>query len=375
MVAGVAFCLAVLAGCDSQAPPAELQNELAILALEAGDEVRKFASAKPGAQLQFPADHGSHPDYRLEWWYLTANLSDREGQQYGAQWTLFRLSGNVLPDTGQTAGSWSSGQLFMAHMALSWPDGHSSFQRYARGGGSASQAGVRRQPFEAWLDDWILKSQYPENNNEWLPLSVHARQSDMAFKLELSSERHLVLQGDEGFSQKHVNGGGSHYYSHPYLDVRGELTVAGRTVRVEGEGWFDHEWSSQFLQRDQTGWDWFALHLDSGEKLMLYRLRSRSDKPFQHGVLLKPGGGKQLFHGDDLLFEIINRETVGGRELPLEWRVSIPQADRSMTIRALHPEQWMDVDFAYWEGVVTVSGDQPGNRGRGYLEMTGYPAR
>jgi predicted secreted hydrolase len=108
---------------------------------------------------------------------------------------------------------------------------------------------------------------------------------------------------------------------------------------------------------------------------MLYRLRSRSDEPFQHGVLLKPGGGKQLFHGDDLLFEIINRETVGGRELPLEWRVSIPQADRSMTIRALHPEQWMDVDFAYWEGVVIVSGDQPGNRGRGYLEMTGYPAR
>ena len=27
----------------------------------------------------------------------------------------------------------------------------------------------------------------------------------------------------------------------------------------------DREWSSQPLAPDQTGWDWFSLHLTSGE--------------------------------------------------------------------------------------------------------------
>lgn len=34
-------------------------------------------------------DHGL-PDRRIEWWYLTANLTDSRGGQWGAQWTLFR---------------------------------------------------------------------------------------------------------------------------------------------------------------------------------------------------------------------------------------------------------------------------------------------
>ncbi|HCE03228.1 MAG TPA: hypothetical protein DEQ98_08295, partial [Acidobacteria bacterium] len=27
--------------------------------------------AEPGYTLQFPRDHGSHPEYRIEWWYYT----------------------------------------------------------------------------------------------------------------------------------------------------------------------------------------------------------------------------------------------------------------------------------------------------------------
>ena len=49
-----------------------------------------FAIPQPGKQFTFPRDHGSHPEFRIEWWYVTANLKDSTGAAYGAQWTLFR---------------------------------------------------------------------------------------------------------------------------------------------------------------------------------------------------------------------------------------------------------------------------------------------
>src|SRR5258707_781268 len=55
-----------------------------------GMDASGFAPVIPGGIFVFPADHGPHPDYRIEWWYVTANLMDSAGVAYGAQWTLFR---------------------------------------------------------------------------------------------------------------------------------------------------------------------------------------------------------------------------------------------------------------------------------------------
>jgi predicted secreted hydrolase len=183
----------------------------------------------------------------------------------------------------------------------------------------------------------------------------------------------LVLQGDGGFSQKHPGGGGSHYYSQPFLAASGSLRVDGVNVPVTGQAWLDREWSSQFLQPDQAGWDWFALHLDSGEKLMLFRLRSRSgDADYLHGALLGAGGERRVLDPARIRLQPLRETTVAGRALPLHWRIELPEIERSLELQPLHPEQWLDLDFPYWEGVVLVRGDGARNRGEGYLELTGY---
>ena len=51
-------------------------------------------------QWSFPRDHGSHPEYRTEWWYFTGNLNDDRGKRYGYQLTFFRYG---LALTTQTA--------------------------------------------------------------------------------------------------------------------------------------------------------------------------------------------------------------------------------------------------------------------------------
>ena len=51
-----------------------------------------YAEVRPDRVISFPADHGAHPDFRIEWWYVTANLADATGAPLGVQWTLFRFA-------------------------------------------------------------------------------------------------------------------------------------------------------------------------------------------------------------------------------------------------------------------------------------------
>ncbi len=369
LVTTLLSALLLLTGGCGPAGTSEQDAGLAVLA-QGGDS---YAQARPGQALLFPRDHGAHPDYRIEWWYLTANLQDAAGESYGAQWTLFRLA------VGAPQGNSQTNQVFMAHMAMTTPTGHLSFQRYARGdeAGEIVRAGVTAEPFSAWLDDWELRS----TGEEWLPLEVRARQDDNAMHLQLRGTAPLVLQGEAGFSAKHANGGGSYYYSQPFLKASGQLTIAGQVIPVEGDAWLDREWSSQFLQQEQSGWDWFSLHLESGEKLMLFQLRQKPGLQtgrqgaanYLQGNLMAPDGSTTPLDPARIQLVPVQTTRVAGRDLPLHWRVSLPQVDRHFEIQATIEDQWMAVDFPYWEGSVTINGSGPGNRGKGYMELTGYP--
>jgi predicted secreted hydrolase len=359
----------LLPACDSSEQ--QLQgSDFSVLAQHA----ESYEQARPGQRLSFPHDQGPHPEYRIEWWYLTANLSDPEGNDYGAQWTLFRLAVQT-PGKNDLDRDWRSDQVFMAHFAITTPDDHVSFQRYARGAQelSLARAGVEAKPFSAWLDDWTLKS----TETGWLPLVVKAQQDDHALELQLQSTASPILQGDAGFSQKHPDGGGSFYYSQPFLQAGGELIVAGQTIPVSGEAWLDREWGSQFLQADQQGWDWFSIHLESGEKLVLFQLRQQAAgnqrDNYLHGSLIETDGGKTALNPEQIQLKVLKETIVMGRNLPMQWQVNLPQIGRKIRIEALHPDQWMDVDFPYWEGVIIASGNGPESRGRGYMELTGYP--
>lgn len=368
VLAALGACFA-LAACR-ETGPAEV-NDFAVLA-QANEA---YAQAQPGQTLAFPRDHGAHPEYRIEWWYLTANLEDEAGRAWGLQWTLFRTA-MAAPDEQRTAADtdqanpWQEGQVYMAHFAVAAPEAHRAFQRYARGGdhGGMRQAGVQAAPFAAWLDDWRLESL----GEGWVPLQVRASQAGVAVDLRLDSDRDLVLQGEDGFSQKHPGGGGSWYYSHPWLQAEGTVTFDGQTATVRGQAWLDREWSSQFLQSDQQGWDWFALHLDNGEKLMAFQLRSKHGAPYRHAVLLAANGSRRTASSEDVAFSVLRRASVAGREVPVAWALHWPAADIDLEVEAGLDAQWMDLDFPYWEGRVVVRNADGSDAGVGYLEMTGY---
>ena len=99
-----------------------------------------------------------------------------------------------------------------------------------------------------------------------------------------------MLQGDAGYSRKSEREQASYYYSQPFFKVAGRITIDDKPVEVTGQAWMDREWSSQPLAPDQTGWDWFSLHLKTGEKLMLYRMRQTDGHDYASGNWISPDG-------------------------------------------------------------------------------------
>ena len=326
-----------------------------------------FEQVTPGRALSFPEDHLAHPEFRIEWWYLTANLTDDQGRDYGMHWTLFRQS--MRPD-GATEG-WSSNQVWMAHASITTPEGHVFEERFARGG--IGQAGVSNQnePFNAWLDDW----QWQAEGLEPLPATVDFSIGEQALNLRLDASTPWVLQGDRGYSQKSASGQASYYYSQPHIQVEADYTNdQGDVIALSGVGWMDREWSSQPLAPDQLGWDWFSLHLDDGHALMVYRLRREDGNHDLSGSWVTPEGTSTSLGADQIGIQAaapVSLKLGNARDvtLPLTWRIALPEKSLSWEVEAIYPNQWLDTQFPYWEGPVRVSGS---TGGIGYMELTGY---
>ena len=318
-----------------------------------GTQAEGFAIPDPAYRIEFPQDHGPHPDYRIEWWYLTATLEGEDGQDYGVQWTLFRTA--MQP--GEAEG-WDSPQIWMGHAAVTSSDEHLFAERLARGG--IGQAGVISEPFQAFIDDWRM-----EGIDR---MRVTARGAEFAYDLELVADGPLVLQGESGYSVKSPDGQASHYYSQPFYRVSGVLDLPGGSVNVSGQGWLDREWSSQPLSEDQHGWDWFSLQFEDGARLMGFGLRGL-ETVFTSATWIDPDGTTTAFTDGALRLTPLNRALVAGRNIPVEWRVELPARGVDVEVEALNPGAWMGVSFPYWEGPIRVRGS---HEGRGYLEMTGY---
>lgn len=329
-----------------------------------GTDADGFTTPDPATVLNFPADHGPHPDYRIEWWYLTANMTGPDGTAYGLQWTLFRSA--LAPTDGQAPTDWQGWQtphLWMGHAALTTPDSHHVTERLARGG--IGQAGVTATPFAAWIDDWAMQG------TDLDTLRLTASGADFAYDVGLQATGPLVLHGQDGYSVKSQLGQASHYYSQPSFRLSGTLTLPQGNITVTGSAWLDHEWSSQPLGADQTGWDWFSLSFDSGEKLMGFVLRGSQN--YTSATWIRADGSTLALPDGAFSATPLARHRVAGQpvpiDVPIEWRVQLPSQGVDVTVAALNPDAWMATSVPYWEGPVTVTGS---HGGRGYLEMTGY---
>jgi len=354
---------------DAETAPARFLSD--VLSDSAGSQ--DYDHASPDRTILFPEDHGAHESFRHEWWYFTGNLKSKEGREFGYQLTFFRFA-NASRSEIQNA--WNNNQTWMAHLAVSDIESERFFFEQDMSRQSLGLAGAKIQPFRVWLHNWHATESEPfEPDRLALDLSAHG--DGFSIDLSVKSETAPVLQGENGYSRKsHSGKSASHYYSYPDMETFGQIRIEGERFEVLGTTWMAREWSSALLQAGQIGWDWFALHLDNGKKIMAFRIRQEQGDAYRYAVLIGP---KQSKIPLDVIEMRPTRNWTSpetGVEYPVGWKLGLRSEHEriALEVDSLMPNQEMNLLFRYYEGAVQVHGRSGGEKvtGRGYMELTGY---
>jgi predicted secreted hydrolase len=338
------------------------------------------SQAQDRQTLRFPRDLGSHPDYAIEWWYVTGQLQAAQ-RQYGFQLTFFR---SRVPATQGMRSNFAAKQLIFAHAALTDVSATKLVhdQRIARASGApqVDLASASVEDTHIQLGDWSL-----QRLADGYQAKVNIE--TFSFALSLKETQAMVLQGEQGWSRKGPQPKqASWYYSLPQLEVQGTLVREGKNLPVTGRAWLDHEWSQSLMHPDAVGWDWIGMNLLDGSALTAFRLRTKSGEAIWAGGSFRKVGQSQpeIFAPDDVVFspERSWKSPSSAATYPVQWSVKIRRKSQGeplwqkLRITAVIDNQELDsrqsTGAIYWEGLSDLLDAQGQVIGRGYLEMTGY---
>ncbi len=352
---------------------------LIFMALPVGSQeaepVSSFRPALPGYEYRFPRDFYSHDDFRIEWWYYTGHLEDAAGRSFGYQLTFFRVA---LDGKGKVnnPSQWKIGHIYFAHMTLSDMENEKFyfFERINRAG--LGQAGAESDQLKVWNEDWSLTQNGKAHH-------LKAREGEVAFDLKLTPSKPIVFQGRDGVIQMGEAAGNAwQYFSFTRMRTEGQVILKGKTYRVKGLSWMDHEFSSSQLNKEQIGWDWFSVQLDNDTELMLYQIRKKN------GAIEKNSSGTWVDadgRGTHLVFSEYSIHPEGqwvsqqsGTTYPAGWTLEVPKHGIRLKVTPEMANQELhnlrSISTSYWEGSVKVSGTVKGQpvTGKGYVELVGY---
>ena len=330
-----------------------------------------FRVAREGYQFVFPRDHGNHPDFKTEWWYVTGHLINKaNGERYGYQLTFFRQASPKSKWRGNS--NWQSDQIYMAHAAIT-NESEKAFiheEKLNRGGLLANS---KIGDLDVFNESWFLK-RLPSGEFD-LEMSVKNKQ----LRLKLKPMTSLVTFGEKGVSKKGDDTtASSHYLTYPRMQSKGSMRLSnGSSIDVEGLSWMDHEISSNQLGSNQSGWDWAGIQLDNGTSIMFYRLRLADGTRDRNSI---------AYYVDNL-GKIIKSTKVFNIKILSTWissttKIKYPSIielniDKDIyTIEPTLDSQEINSKgsggLSYWEGSCRVRDLRGKIIGNAYLELTGY---
>ncbi len=341
---------------------------LCLLAPHAIADSKPFNTVEPGYTLTFPNDYGAHPNFRLEWWYITGWLNTPDNKPLGFQITFFRTAtGKQTNNPSQFAPK----QLIIAHIALSDPKIGKLMhdQKSAREGFGLAYA--KQGDTDVKLDNWQLVR---KKDGQY---QVTMKTAEFGLTLSFTPTQPMLLQGKNGFSKKGPRPlQASYYYSEPHLHTTGTIFYQNRTIAVTGKAWLDHEWSSEYLDPNADGWDWVGANLKDGSALMAFQIRHKDGRKLWAYAIRRDANGQiQQFKTDQVTFIPIRTWRSPHTEATYPVAMRIRTGDTEWQLTPLFDDQELDsrqsTGSVYWEGAVTLT--QDGEQiGKGYLELTGY---
>jgi predicted secreted hydrolase len=343
---------------------------LAALAAGPASQPLVFQQALAPRDWKFPRDHGRHDGFKLEWWYFTGNLRDVTGRRFGYQLTFFRSA--FAPQSTKRTSPWAMTDIYFAHAAVSDIEGKQFLYKDRLQRARPGLAYASDQTMDVALLDW---SAALDQDTIHLKTAV----KDFAIDLKCDQGRGPILEGPGGVNTKgRAPGEASYYYSMTRLKTTGTLTIGGKSYAVDGRSWMDHEFSSDAMAPNQTGWDWMGLQLADGTDLMIYRMRDKNGSTdYLSGTRITSDGQPHYLSARQLTLTGDSpwKSPASGASYPQRWTVGILGMS-SLTVTSEMPGQELitnaSTKVTYFEGAASVTDDHGKPAGEGYLEMTGY---
>lgn len=351
-----------------------------------------FAVPQPRAELPFPRTHASHPDFKIEWWYLTGHLFADSGDRYGFQATFFRYG--LQARSGNGSSSFGTDTAFLSHFALADIRQNRFFadEEFVREGWEASASTEK-------LDVRIRQNRIQTLDANHTRFSIEAAVGpEVQMELSIDTGKPWVRFGPDGTSRKGpAPEARSYYISFTRMPVTGRLHLPEGSVTVSGTAWMDHEIASNQLDESLAGWDWTAIQLEDNWEVKAYILRKEdgTPSPFSALIWISPEGElTYAFNSDAGPVDGIQPAGWGTFRWDFGEYWTSPLTNAAYPIAPIistsHPQSGKSVQFrlqpfienqelhfpnsgtTYWEGacqVVDANGKAVGNA---YLELVGY---
>jgi predicted secreted hydrolase len=304
----------------------------------AGAAVAAAASLPALQPVVLPRDHGAHPAFQIEWWYTAGTVADQHGRDYfwfATVWSgMGFLAGRVnVVDLG-------ADRIVLAkeYVATSSP--------------TSGQTAID-------VDGFDLRGRAHGAWSVAAPVAGTGR-----LQLSLTPVQPYVLNGPAGIVREGP-GASSAYYSDPRLAARGTLVLDGRSRRLRGQGWFDHQWGNFATNTASWHWNWFACQLKGGSDLMLYQFINPAGQPtgVQDGTFVS---ARDVVRHPRLftvvpLGPVIRPHGATGR-YPLRWRLIVPSTRLKITLGARARNQFIANQYlpGFWEGAAAITSGAQG---------------
>lgn len=335
-----------------------------ITSLHAQTTADGFALPQPGKTFAFPRDHGSHPEFRTEWWYITGHLDATDGHRFGFQVTFFRQARREDDKTLH---------LHLAHAALldAQTGRFLHEERLNRAGWDAASS---ETTLAVHNGNWSLKL---DESTQQLHITATVK-NEALLQLDLTPSKPLVIFGKDGVSRKGASAtAASHYLTWPRLKTTGTVRLGPAEHAVTGEAWMDHEFSSSQLDEGQVGWDWAALQLKDGREIMVYRMRRKDGTldPASTLAVIDQQGKVRHLPSTSFTWEVLStwKSPRNAAEYPTHIRIHFE--DESFELKPLAQDQEQDggiTRLPYWEGACDILDSHGHTTGRAFLELAGY---
>ncbi len=327
-----------------------------------------YIDVTPGYRVKLPEDFYFKKDYRIQWWYFTGHLFDKNGREFGYELTFFVVG----VQQRNYKSRFGVNNIFISHFAITDIRNNKFYFSESAETGVFNFAGAKEDELKVWVGEDILRG----NINL---IYIKASDNKKMLNLKLIPVKRVVLHGEKGYSRKSEESPliSSIYFSYTNMKSEGEIQIDDQIFKVTGKSWFDREISSRRLSENQEGWDWFGIQLNNEKEIMLYILRNKkgSMDKFSSGTIIYPDGRFRHLLKNEFKIKALSyyksRKTKA--KYPSKWVVSIPSEGLTLTITPFIEDQevvaYSTTGNYYWEGACKVSGTL---NGRAYVEMTGY---